>query len=100
VSGDRGVLTANEADGLADAARLFADTEWSLPAGVFHLLAADDDLTQRPFQFRMRLTLCGQVVQPACLPPSPFPEGEQINRNPRYCPTCVGEAIRWSAGDK
>jgi hypothetical protein len=98
-AGNRTVVTVDEADGLEDAARPFAETEWWLPAGVFHLLTADDDLTQRPFRFRMRSTLCGQVVQPSSLPPSPFPEGEQINRDPRYCPACVGEAVRWSAGE-
>ncbi len=70
---------------------------WLLPVGVFHLLTADDDLTQRPFQFRTRVTLCGEVVQPSSLPPSPFPEGEEIDRVPRYCPECVREAARFSA---
>jgi hypothetical protein len=101
--GDRGVLTVDEAEGLAvwpeveDAAPLPKQTGWLLPVGVFHLLTADDDLTQRPFQFRMRATLRGEVVQPSSLPPSPFPEGGEIDRGPRYCSECAREAVRWNA---
>jgi hypothetical protein len=76
----------------------FSEIGWLLPVGVFHLLTANDDLTQRPFQFQTRVTLCCEVVQPSSLPPSPFPEGEEIDRNPRYCAECVREAVRWSAG--
>ncbi len=107
--GDRGVLTVDEAEGLAvwpevaeDSAPLPEQTGWLLPVGVFHLLTADDDLTQRPFQFQMRVTLCGEVVQPSSLPPSPFPEGGEIDRELRYCPECAREAVRWNAeaGDR
>lgn len=72
----------------------------SLPEGVFHLLIVDDDLTQRAFRFQTRATLCGEVVESSSLPPSPFPEGEEIDREPRYCPVCVREAVRWSAGSR
>jgi hypothetical protein len=102
------VLTVDEAKGLAvwpevaeDAAPL-PDQTGLLPVGVFHLLTADDELTQRPFQFRMRATLCGEVVQPSSLPPSPCPEGGEVDREPRYCPECVREAVRCNAeaGDR
>ncbi|MGH3852794.1 MAG: hypothetical protein ACRDR6_04705 [Pseudonocardiaceae bacterium] len=67
----------------------------SLPEGVFHLLIADDDLVHRAF--RMRVTVCGELVQPSSLPPSCFEEGGEGGRDPRYCPECVSEAVRWSA---
>ncbi len=66
-----------------------------LPVGVFHLVIADDDLVHRARQ--MRLTVCGAVVAPSGLPPSCFPEGGEIDRDPRYCPECVIEAVRWCA---
>ena len=70
-------------------------TGQSLPVGVFHLLVADDDLVHRAWQ--KRLTVCGAVVAPSSLPPSCFPEGGEIDRDPRYCPKCVSEAVRWCA---
>jgi hypothetical protein len=62
-----------------------------LPEGVFHLLVADEDVAHRA-QLR-RTTLCGAEVQPNDLPSSYL--GGQLN--PRYCPECVSEAVRWSA---
>jgi hypothetical protein len=37
--------------------RNLSEIGWLLPVGVFHLLTADNDLTQRAFQFRTRVTL-------------------------------------------
>ncbi|MGH3825423.1 MAG: hypothetical protein ACRDRA_21670 [Pseudonocardiaceae bacterium] len=72
-------------------------TAQPLPEGVFHLLVADDDLTQHPFRFQMRSTVCGEVLQPSSLPPSCFGDEVDGDREPRYCPECVREAVRWSA---
>ncbi|MGH3830280.1 MAG: hypothetical protein ACRDRS_07470 [Pseudonocardiaceae bacterium] len=70
-------------------------TARQLPEGVFHLLIADDDLVHRAC--RMRVTVCGELVQPSSLPPSCFNEEGEGYRDPRYCPECVSEALRWSA---
>lgn len=69
------------------------DEDEPLPEGVFHLLIADEDLYGRAL--RWRATLCGAWVHPRELPSSYFAENEL--RNPRYCPECVSEAVRWSA---
>ncbi len=70
-------------------------TAQPLPGGVFHLLIAHDDLAQRPFGGRS--TVCGEVLQTSRLPRSCFDEEGEFDRDPRYCPECVSEAVRWSA---
>ncbi|MGH3777653.1 MAG: hypothetical protein ACRDRR_18310 [Pseudonocardiaceae bacterium] len=59
-----------------------------LPAGVSHLLAADDALI--PGRFGVHITLCGlQVRRPGVNAGEDGPD--------RYCPACVAEAGRWVA---
>jgi hypothetical protein len=64
----------------------------ALPEGVFHLLAADNDVTTR---YRGYMTLCGELLVASGLPLSCWSE-EGSGRDPRYCPDCVREAGRWS----
>ncbi|MGH3773207.1 MAG: hypothetical protein ACRDRW_17730 [Pseudonocardiaceae bacterium] len=63
---------------------------------VFHLLTADDDLAH-PYVSSHVMTVCGEPVLTSDLPPSCYPPGCESNRDPRYCPECVHEALRWSA---
>lgn len=65
-----------------------------LPEGVFHLLAADDNLAS---PFGGLVTVCGEVVNKWGLPSSCYSPGLELNSDPRYCPECVHEALRWSA---
>ncbi len=67
-----------------------------LPEGVFHLLIADDDLAQHPCGSRV-VTVCGELVSASSLPPSCYPPGGEVDRDPLYCPACVCAAARWSA---
>jgi hypothetical protein len=66
----------------------------ALPAGVFHLLAADDDVTT-PWQGYV--TLCGEVLVSSGLPVPCWSEEAEPYRNAQYCPDCVRQAVRFSA---
>ncbi|HET9256184.1 MAG TPA: hypothetical protein VFO16_13420 [Pseudonocardiaceae bacterium] len=66
-----------------------------LPEGVFHLVAADSDLTDRVYQ--RKITLCGAWLSPSDLPPPCWGGDEIGDREPRFCPKCAREAARWSA---
>lgn len=69
-----------------------------LPEGVFHLIVADRDLTDRAYQ--QKATLCGAWLSSSELPPPFRDEGDEIgDREPRFCPGCAREAHRWRAGD-
>lgn len=70
-------------------------TEQLLPQGVFHLLTADDDVAST---YGGYVAVCGEVMSVSGLPPSCCPEVGP-STDPRYCPECVREAIRWSAGE-
>ncbi|MGH3777293.1 MAG: hypothetical protein ACRDRR_16455 [Pseudonocardiaceae bacterium] len=96
---NRAVLTVDGADGFAiwltggdghgpvDAE---ADPEHApLPAGVSHLLAADDALI--PGRWGEHITLCGLQVR------RPGANAAEEECEVRYCPACVAEASRWSA---
>ncbi|MGH3804759.1 MAG: hypothetical protein ACRDTD_32375 [Pseudonocardiaceae bacterium] len=69
-----------------------------LPAGVFHLLTADDDVAST---YGGYVAVCGELVRVSSLPPSCYSEVGP-GRDPRYCPACVREAARFSAeaGDR
>ncbi len=76
----------------------------SLPAGVFHLLTADDDLAHPDLAHPDLahpcggfVAVCGEVMTKSGLPSSCYPPGESSGRDRRYCPACVREAARWSA---
>jgi hypothetical protein len=75
-----------------------AELSAPLPAGVFHLLTADDDVAST---YRGYVAVCGEVMVASGLPPSCYPEVGP-GRGPRYCPACVREAARFSAeaGDR
>ena len=67
-----------------------------MPEGVFHLLAADSDVAS---PFRGYVTVCGEHVPGGTLP-SCFSEGNEVGPDdPRYCPVCVREAVRWMASE-
>lgn len=77
-----------------------AEEDPPLPEGVFHLVAADSDLTHRAYQ--RKVTVCGASLSSSDLPPPCFgPEGAEIGYydDPRFCPACVREALRWRAED-
>ncbi len=67
-----------------------------LPEGVFHLLIADDDLAQHSCGSQI-VTVCGEPVSTSSLPPTCYPPGGEVDRNPLYCPACVSEVARWNA---
>jgi hypothetical protein len=69
-----------------------------LPEGVFHLLTADDDLAS---PYGSLVAVCGEVLSTSALPPSCFPPGVELDRDPLYCPACIRVAVRWSSdGDR
>src|SRR5262245_59223807 len=79
----------------------FAEEDLPLPEGVFHLVAADADLTDRAW--RPKVTLCGASLGCSDLPPPCFgEEGTEIDfdDNPRFCLRCAREAVRWSTGTR
>jgi hypothetical protein len=65
-----------------------------LAEGVFHLLAADDNV---PHPYGGSVAVCGEVLSTPALPLSCFPPGGEFERNPWYCPACVRRAVRFSA---
>ncbi|MGH3807402.1 MAG: hypothetical protein ACRDRU_12375 [Pseudonocardiaceae bacterium] len=74
-----------------------AEEDPALPEGVFHLVVADDDLTQG---YRSKMTLCGATLSSSKLPPPCWGEGLEIGDDiPRFCPACAREAHRWRAED-
>lgn len=62
-----------------------------LPAGVSHLLIADDALI--PGRWGAHVTLCGEQVRR----PNAGHDDPWECPGYRCCPECVGEAARWSA---
>ncbi len=100
VSGDRAVLVVNGADGFAihltdGPGAVEPDPERAaLPAGMSHLLAADDALI--PGRWGAHITLCGLAVR------RPGVNATEDDYPDRYCPACVAEAGRWVAepGDR
>ncbi|MGH3887922.1 MAG: hypothetical protein ACRDSZ_15400 [Pseudonocardiaceae bacterium] len=94
---DRAVLVVDGADGyairLTGGGPVEPETDpdrTALPAGVSHLLAADDALI--PGRWGAHITLCGLQVR------RPGANVAEAEDNPvRYCPACVAEAGRWVA---
>jgi hypothetical protein len=66
----------------------------ALSEGVFHLLAADDDVTTPWLGY---VTVCGEVLVSSGLPPACWSDEVEPGRDARYCPVCVREVGRWSA---
>lgn len=99
-AGDRAVLTVDEADDFAiwltsDEPDPVETDATPLPAGVSHLLAADDALI--PGRWGVHTTLCGQPIRS---PNATAVEHECTDTScdcVRYCPDCAREAARWSA---
>lgn len=71
-----------------------AELEESLPEGVFHLLPADSDVASTDGGY---VAVCGAVMVASGLPSACYLDDVGPGRDPRYCPECVREAVRWSA---
>jgi hypothetical protein len=65
-----------------------------LPAGVFHLLAADRDVTTT---YRGYVVVCGEPLVASGLPPACWFDEVGPCPDARYCLACVHEAGRWGA---
>jgi hypothetical protein len=102
---DFAVWITSDVDGspvtrMLNAARVHEDPGPPLPAGVSHLLAANDALI--PGRFGAHATLCGLEIR---RPNATIREEHECQMScdcVRFCPECAKEAARWSAdaGDR
>lgn len=68
------------------------------PAGVSHLLAADDALS--PGRWGAHITLCGaELRSPSATAMAHDEDSEWSPEGVRCCPECVREAQRWVSED-
>lgn len=65
------------------------------PAGVSHLLVADDLIAEGHLHGTY-LAMCGALVAAPSLPPSSCPEGCECD-SPLYCQDCARRVGEWSA---
>lgn len=65
-----------------------------LPAGVSHLLAADEVLN--PGWGNVHVTLCGEDVRAGAAGTTAVGHCPGCECEPRFCPDCVREACQWS----
>lgn len=94
-------LTVDEPDGWAvritdgDPGPVDPEADPALPAGVSHLLVADDALI--PGRFGVHITLCGKQMRRPNVTADEHECADLSCDCVHYCPACVREATRLSA---